>query len=437
MEALLQYVWKHKMFPLKPLVTTDGQAVEVIDAGLQNADAGPDFFNAKVRLGGTVWVGNVEVHDKASSWMAHGHDRDAAYDNVVLHVVGEADAEVATSAGRRVPQLQLDVPPAVRDSYAALLREDSYPPCHAVVPGLDRLTVHGWMSRLLAERLERKTAAIERRVELCGGSWEAALFVTMARNYGFGVNGDAFERWALALPLLAAAHHRDDLFQVEALFMGQAGLLCPEAVPGRYRAEAEREGYFGRLRAEYGYLAHKFGLQPIDWRAWKFLRMRPQNFPHIRLSQLARLYHSRRADLSRLAECASADDMRALLATEVTPYWETHYTFGSTSCRSRKGLSARSLDLLVVNTAVPMLFAYGRHRHDEAMCGRALDIIGQLKAEDNHIVRLWRQCGLKADNAGDSQALIQLKSEYCDRKDCLRCRIGYEYLRKREIKTEG
>ena len=431
MEALLQYAWKHKMFPLKPLVTTDGLAVEVIDTGLQNTDAGPDFFNAKVKLGGTVWVGNVEIHDKSSLWTAHGHDRDAAYDNVVLHVVGEADADAVTSAGRRVPQVQMDVPRSVSDNYAALLREDRYPPCRAVVPGLDRLTVHGWMSRLLAERLERKTADIARRVELCGGSWEAALFVTMARNYGFGVNGDAFERWALAVPLSAVAHHRDDLFQVEAMFMGQAGLLCPEAVPERYRADAEREGYFGKLKAEYDYLAHKFGLQPIDWTAWKFLRMRPQNFPHIRLSQLARLYHSRRADLSRLAECTTADQMRSLLATEVTPYWETHYTFGSTSCRSHKGLSATSLDLLVVNTAVPMLFAYGRHRNDETLCGRAFDILAQLKAENNHIVRLWRQCGLETDNAGDSQALIQLKREYCDRKECLRCKIGYEYLKKR------
>ena len=431
MEALLQYAWKHKMFPLKPLETTDGLPVEVIDTGLQNADAGPDFFNAKVKIGGTVWIGNVEIHEKSSYWTAHGHDRDAAYDNVVLHVASVIDADVVTAAGRRVAQVRMDVPPGVTENYAALLREDRYPPCYAVVPTLGRLAAHGWMSRLLAERLEQKTAAIARRAELCGGDWESALFVTMARNYGFGVNGDAFERWAMSVPLSAAARHRDDLFQIEALFMGQAGLLCPDAVPERYRAEAVADDYFGKMRAEYEYLAHKFGLNPIDWRAWKFLRMRPQNFPHIRLSQLARLYHSRRADLSRLAECASAEQMRALLRTEVTPYWETHYTFGPASGRRRKALSAASLDLIVINTAAPMLFAYGRHRRDEALCARVFDILAQLKAEDNHIVRLWRQCGLEADNAGDSQALIQLKREYCDRKECLRCKIGYEYLKKR------
>ena len=429
MEALLQYVWKHKMFPLGQLATVDGRAVEVIDTGLQNTDAGPDFFNAKVKIGGTVWVGNVELHDKSSAWTAHGHDRDHAYDNVVLHVATEIDGDVATAGGRVVPQMRLEVPQAVAANYEALLSIDRYPPCFAVIPRLDRLTVHGWMSRLVAERLELKTEAIMRRVELCGGSWESALFVTMARNYGFGVNGDAFERWALGIPLQAVARHRDDIFQVEAVFMGQAGLLDPSALPARGRDEAEGDGYYLRLKGEYEYLAHKFGLRPMDPGAWKFLRMRPQNFPHIRIAQLARLYHSRMADLSRLVECASAEQMRGLLATEVTPYWATHYAFGSPCGRSRKSLTQASLDLIIINTAVPMLFAYGRHRRDEALCARAFDMLAQLKAENNHIVRLWSQCGLKADNAADSQALIQLKKEYCDRKDCLRCRFGYEYLR--------
>ena len=429
MESLLQYVWKHKMFPLRQLITTDGLSVEVIDTGLQNSNAGPDFFNAKVKIGGTVWIGNVEIHDRSSYWHAHGHDSDKAYDNVVLHVASDIDAEVFTSEGHRVPQLRLEVPAGVAANHEALLSVDRYPPCYAVLPALDRITVHSWMSRLLTERLEQKTRAIERRVELCCGSWESALFVTMARNYGFGVNGDAFECWAMSLPLLSIARHRDDLFQIEALFIGQAGLLDPSTISPDHRADAQSEGYFERLRNEYQYLAHKFGLSPVDAGAWRFLRMRPQNFPYVRLSQLALLYHSRRADLSRLAECTTADQMRSLLYTEATPYWTTHYTFGIVSRRSRKGLSPASLDLLVINTAVPMLFAYGRHRGDEALCDRAFDIIGQLKAENNHVVRMWSECGVKADNAGDSQALLQLKREYCDRKDCLRCRIGYEYLR--------
>ena len=234
----------------------------------------------------------------------------------------------------------------------------------------------------------------------------------------------------MSVPLQSVGRHRDDLFQIEAVFMGQAGLLDPSALSPRHREAAVGDGYFDRLRGEYQYLAHKFGLRPIEAGAWRFMRMRPQNFPYIRLSQLASLYHSRRADMSRLAECTTADQMRDLLATGVTPYWETHYTFGSVSRRLSKRLSAASLDLLIVNTAVPMLFAYGRYLGDEAMCGRAFDIMSQLKAEDNNVTRLWAECGVKAANAGDSQALMQLKREYCDRKDCLRCRIGYEYLRR-------
>lgn len=418
------------MFPLKPLTTTDGEAVEVIDTGLQNSDAGPDFFNAKVRIGGTVWVGNVEIHEKSSYWKTHGHDKDSAYDNVVLHVAEVIDADVVTAGGRRVAQMQMSVPQDMTADYEALLSEDRYPPCHAVIPLLDRLTAHAWMSRLLAERLERKTADIARRVDACGGSWEGALFVTLARNYGFGLNGDAFERWAMSIPLTAAGRHRDDLLQTEALFMGQAGLLEPSAVPERYLDKAMREGYLERLRGEYAFLRHKFGLTPIDGRAWKFMRMRPQNFPHIRISQLASLYHSRRTDVSRLVECNGAAQMRALLRADATPYWETHYTFGSSGGTTHRSLSAASLDVIIINTAVPVLFAYGRHRGDEAMCSRALDIISQLKPERNRIVRLWNECSLKADSAADSQALIQLKTVYCDRKDCLRCRIGYEYLKK-------
>ncbi len=429
MEQLLHYCWKHKRFPLHPLTTTTGQAVEVIDPGLHNRNAGPDFFNAKIKIDGTLWVGNVEIHERSSDWYAHGHDHDARYDNVVLHVSGMVDAEVTTAAGHRLPQLQLSVPDNVRDHYEQLLRTDSYPPCYTIIPQLSRLMIHAWMSALQTERLEQKTEAIVKRVALCDGSWEAAYFVTLARNYGFGINGDAFEQWALNIPLLAVDHHRDDLFQVEAIFMGQAGLLDAAAVPQRHQQEALADDYFIRLSNEYRYLAHKFGLKPIDHHLWRFLRLRPQNFPHIRIAQLANLYHQRRAGLSKLLECQDVKAAGELLRSTVTPYWETHYGFGTASDKNGKRLSPFSLNLLVINTVVPMLFAYGRHLHDDRLCDRALDFLQQLKAENNHIVRLWQECGLQVDNAGDSQALIQLKNAYCDRRDCLRCRIGYEYLR--------
>ena len=430
MEQLLHYVWKHKLFPLVELKTTDGKPVEVIDPGLHNHNSGPDFFNAKVKISQTLWVGNVEIHNKSSDWFLHGHDKDQAYDNVVLHVTGKPDIEVTNTAGQYIPQMVLEVPSTIRENYEELLRTDQYPPCYQIIPDLTTLNIHAWMAALQTERLEQKTEAIIRRVKRMNGSWENAYFLTLARNYGFGINGDTFEEWATHIPFSAIAHHRDKLFQIEAVFMGQAGLLDINAIPERYQQEALNEGYYAKLRNEYLYLAHKFSLCPMDYKRWKFLRLRPQNFPHIRLSQLANLYYERKTGLSQLVECKDLFSLQSLLSTKVTPYWETHYTFGSISDLNEKNLSPFSMNLLMINTCIPMLFAYGRHSAKEALCNRAFDFLEQLKAENNYIIRLWKECGLTVKNAGDSQALIQLKKEYCDKKECLRCRIGYEYLKK-------
>ena len=431
MERLLHYVWKHKMLPLRELYTTDGRLVELIDSGLYNRlHAGPDFFNAKVKIGGTLWVGNVEIHQRASDWYQHGHDRDPRYNNVVLHVVGEADTDVLTQDQHYLPQLVLEIPPSLSENYEELLHTDQYPPCYKIIPDLTNLTIHSWLAALQTERLEQKTEAIKQRVEQCNGSWEDAYFVTIARNYGFGINGDAFEQWAKNVPLQAVGKHRDDLFQIEAIFMGQAGLLEEKSIPERYRENVLNEGYFNQLRNEYQYLAHKFSMKPMDFTIWRFLRLRPQNFPHIRIAQLANLYYERKAGLSALLECKTIEQLHHLFETHVTPYWETHYTFGSEGPRSQKKTSVSSKNLLIINTAIPILFAVGRHRQKEELCDRAFDLLEQLKAEQNHIIRMWKECGLNVQTAGDSQALIQLKKEYCDRKDCLRCRIGYEYLKR-------
>ena len=432
MEQLLQYVWKHKILPLECLETTDGKALEIIDPGLHNRNAGPDFFNAKLRIGNTMWVGNVEIHEHSKDWFRHGHDSDPAYDNVVLHVVEDVDCDVTNSRGEFIPQIKLCVPVTVTLNYKELLNADAYPPCYRIVPELSQLTVHSWMAALQTERLERKTLDIARRAERANGSWEDAYFITLARNYGFGINGDAFEQWAYNVPLNQVAHHRDDIFQIEAIFLGQAGLLDIDAIPAKYQKEAMNDRYFNRLKNEYKYLAHKFSLTPMNRTMWKFLRLRPQNFPHIRISQLATLYHERKTSLSQLVECMNVDEMRRMLSTHVTEYWATHYTFGAESASNSKSMSPFSINLLMINTAIPMLFAYGRHTCDDTLCDRAFDMLEQLKAEDNHIIRMWKECGLKVATAGDSQALIQLKNEYCDRKDCLRCRFGYEYLKRSE-----
>ena len=432
MEKLLYYIWKYKLFPLRPLQTTDGQPLEVIDPGILNHDAGPDFQNAKVKIGNTIWAGSVEIHQKSSDWFAHGHHEDARYNNVVLHVAEKADQPVITQDGQTPPQMELEVPAYLETNYKALCHTTDYPRCHRVIPRIDTFTVHSWLNALLRERLEQRAETVARRVKTANGDWEQAFFATLARNFGFGINGDAFEEWARHIPLQAVGHHRDDLFQIEALFLGQAGLLDIDTIPQKYREEAANDGYYPRLKQEYDYLAHKFSLQPMDAEAWKFLRLRPQNFPHVRISQLARLYYDQRAGFSRLLEAKTIEELHAMLSTHATTYWESHYTFGCPSYKNAKTLTKASLNLIVVNTVVPVLYAYGITHAQDVFRQRALQLLEPIQAENNHITRLWDECGIRAESAADSQALLQLKKEYCDRRYCLHCRFGYEFLKQKD-----
>ena len=339
MEKLLHYIWKYKLFPLKPLQTTDGLTLEVIDPGTLNRDAGPDFFNAKIKLDGTTWVGNIEIHGRAADWYAHGHHEDTHYNNVILHVTETADRPVVTQDGKTLPQLIVEVPGYLRENYEELCRTTDYPRCHRIIPQIDPFTVHSWMNALLYERLEQRARTVAARVEKLQGDWERAYFITLSRNFGFGINGDAFEVWAQHIPLQAVAHHRDNLFQIEAIFMGQAGLLDFDTIPKKYRDEAIDDDYYPRLKREYDYLAHKFALTPMDAAAWKFLRLRPQNFPHVRIAQLTQLYYNQTAGFSRLLEARTLEELHDMLSTHATPYWESHYTFGCPSHKNAKALN--------------------------------------------------------------------------------------------------
>lgn len=437
MELLLHYVWKNRIFPLQGLQTTDGQTVEVIDTGLHNRHAGPDFFNAKVKINGTLWVGNVEIHEHSRDWHRHRHHHDTTYDNVVLHVCETVDCEIYRTNGEPIPQICLKVPNHIRENYKQLLAEDQYPPCKKAIRDIAPITVSSWINALCIERLEQKTTAITKRAQQTNNDWEATYLTTLARNFGFGVNGDTFETWAQQLPLTAIARHRDNPFQIEALFFGQAGLLEPENIPEKHRKAALTDNYFQQLREEYTFLAHKLTLKPMDGHQWKFLRMRPQNFPHIRLSQLTNLYCLQKTNLSTLTQCTNAEQLKDTLRTAVTPYWRTHYLFGNQSPENTKQLSDTSLQLLLINTAVPILFAYGKHTGNENLCERALNILESLKAENNHIVSLWTACGVKAKTAVHSQALIQLQTNYCNRKDCLSCRFGNTYLKQEKTTTNS
>lgn len=419
MEQLLHYVWKHKIFPLKELKTTTGLPVEVIDAGLHNSDAGPDFFNAKIKINGTLWIGNVEIHNRASDWHLHGHDKDKAYDSVILHVVNEADNEICRADGELIPQMLLDCPEYIVRNFEALVQADRFLPCRSVIKTLPRLMIHSWMSALQTERFSAKADVIMKRLKKNSGNWEDTFFVTLARNFGFGLNGDAFEQWAGIIPLRAVDKHRDNLFQIEAVFFGQAGLL---------EEEIEDE-YYRKLQKEFAYMQHKFNLQTMDASLWRFLRLRPGNFPHVRIAQLAFLYYQERGLFSRVMEAGTVKQIKTILRSRTSDYWETHYQFYHSSPRRTKSLSDSSLNLIIINTVVPFLYAYGRYKSEELLCERAECLLTELKAENNYVIRMWSETGLRVDNAADSQALLQLKKEYCDSKKCLYCRIGFEFLK--------
>jgi len=403
MEKLLHYVWKHKILPLKALLTTDGREIEIIDPGTYNTNQGPDFFNAKVKIGGTLWAGNIELHLKSSDWFKHGHDSDPSYNNTILHIAQVVDCEVTTQEGTHPPQLQLEIPPHLYQNYQELCQTDDYPRCHRVIPSVPTMKVHMWMDALLAERMCQRAQKVQERVDRLNGDWEQATFVTLCRNFGFGLNGDTFERWAMMIPLQGVAKHRDNLFQIEAIFLGMAGLIDDAA-------QVRGDEMAGKWKREFTFLSHKFQLsEPMKSSDWKFLRTRPKNFPHIRILQIAELYHSGKAQMSALTEAKDIKELHRILG------------IGGTSANSR--------NLLIINTIVPLLYAYGTHRADNKLIQKAIALLEELPAEDNYILRQWKACGLNVTTAADSQALIQLKREYCDRKDCLRCRFAYEFLK--------
>lgn len=303
MEELLHYVWKHKLFALKPLQTTDGQPIEIIDPGLANMHAGPDFFNAKIKISDVTWVGNIEIHQQASDWFRHNHHLDPAYDSVILHVASDIDATPTRSNGEVIPQMELHYPPYLLKNYEELIRADRYPACFRIIPQLPSFLLHSWLSTLQVERFEHKTQHIEKLLQEYNHDWENVFFITLARNFGFGVNSDAFEVWAKNIPLAAVNKHRDNLFQIEAFFFGQAGLL----------QELPVDAYTEDIIKEYNYLKQKFGLQPSSDCRWRLLRLRPGNFPHIRIAQLACLYHRSQGLFSQLMETESLKELRNLL----------------------------------------------------------------------------------------------------------------------------
>lgn len=423
MEFMLQYAWSHRMFPLGELRTVTGSVIDVLSTGIQNTDAGPDFVGACVKIDGMVWNGSVEVHLKSSDWYLHKHDNDPVYSNVILHVAQDVNCAVMTMDGRVIPQLQLDIPQRVRDNYTRLIESDKTPKCRDILTSIPHIVISSWFSSLYVERLEQRTGLIMERRKRFDNDWEATLFVTLCRNFGFGKNGDAFEQLARLIPMHALGKHRDDLFQIEAMFFGVAGMLDDTS-------DTTLPEYYHKLSREYHYLKRKFALQSMEPHNWRFLRLRPQNFPHIRIAQLSMMYYSGMINLSKVVNSETVVDLYELLQTHVSDFWTTHYSFrASWSKPVDRILTSSSKDLIIINTLVPLLFAYGKYKSDEFLCEKALRWLSELKPERNHIVKEWRSAGVECRYAADSQAVIQLVRRYCQPKDCLHCRFGHEYIR--------
>lgn len=419
MERLLHYVWKYKLYTATPLITTEGRPVQVIDPGMQNTDAGPDFFNAKIKIDGTLWVGSVEIHDKSSDWLLHHHDTDKAYDCVILHIIGFNDFQPVRTNGNPIPQMLLTVPENILRSIDWLLYREAALPCLDHITGIAPLHIACWMEALLSERLERKTHDIFLLLDAYQTDWNEVFYITLTRNFGFGVNNDAFERLAKSLPLRCIQKQRSSHSQIEAMLFGQAGML----------EEENDDHYYRLLQREYDFLRHKFSLSPMEDFVFKNLRTRPVNFPYLKVAQLAALWVRYDTLFSAILEARSTGEIKKYFRIPPSGYWETHYHFRYASPRKEKTIGENALNILLINTVVPMLFAYGLHNKRPEYCERATRLLESIPPEKNTIVTTFYNAGITVRHAGDSQALIQLKREYCEKKKCLYCRIGFRMLK--------
>ena len=421
MEQLLHYLWKYRLYRPSGLTTTQGDTLEIIDPGLENTDAGPDFFNAKIRINGTVWAGSVEIHQKALDWLAHGHSADKAYENVILHVVETDDGTVFRQNGEAIPQLVLPIPEQVIDNMEWLLTRDSPVACLERLPAIDPVFRLQWMDALLAERLERKTDDILRWLDLYQKDWNEVFYILLCRNFGFGVNSDAFERLARSLPLKCILKQRPSASQVEALFLGQAGLLND--------SNGNRHHYYRFLQQEYSFLRKKYGLEPLEPHIFRNLRLRPDATPHIKLVELAAIWIRHDTLFSSVLSARTPRELKDFFRVPASAFWDTHYNFLRPSPHRKKQLGENALNMLLINTVVPLMFAYGLYHQMDEHKARALRLLASIPPEQNSIISLFSQVGMKPRNAGDTQALIQLKRNYCEQKKCLYCRLGFQLLK--------
>jgi hypothetical protein len=420
-EEFLHYLWKFRLFDQLNLKTTSGESIEVVKTGDHNFDAGPDFFNAKIKVADTLWAGNVEVHIHSADWQKHFHQKDKAYDNIILHVVLNADKQLYRKSGEAVPTIELKdrINEKIHQKYLDFKQSKDWIPCKKQLLTVPQLIINGTLDRLLLERLERKASSINDGLNLNNTNWEETFYQHLARNFGFKTNAVPFELLAKSLPSLILSKHKNSLLQIEAMLFGQAGMLDQHF----------EDKYPQQLQNEYAFLKQKFKLQPIDSHLWKFLRLRPLNFPTIRIAQFACLIFNSSHLFSKIIETERYDDLKNFMEVNVSEYWKTHYTFDKQTKFKTKQLGGDAINNIIINTIVPFLFVYGKQKGREEYTDRSLKFLEQTDGERNSIIKKWDSLGLNVKTAYATQALLQLKNEYCDHKKCLSCQAG-NYLLK-------
>ncbi len=422
-EEFLHFVWKNGLYNADSLSDNDGNQIRVIHPGEYNHDSGPDFFNSRLIINGTEWAGNVEIHIKASHFETHGHHRDHSFDNVILHAVYEKDKLVRNARGQEILTVALEIDDEVTDKYSSLINNPAAIACQDEIAGVDNFYIRSWLQSLMVERLTVKAEAIGRIYSDSGGDWEETFYRVVSRYFGFRVNTEPFEMLARALPFRIIKKHADNLFQVEALLFGTAGLLDE----GLFRNAISDDYYLGLIR-EYKILSSKYSIRPVHGWIWKFSRLRPVNFPTVRLSQLASMLCVSGGLFSRVIESKGINELKMYFEVSASEYWDDHFVFGKRSRTIHKKTGDIATTILLINSVIPVIFFYGRIRNESDHSERALSFLDMIKPEKNAIIGEWQRAGVLPVSASDSQALIQLRNEYCRERKCLDCRIGAKLI---------
>jgi len=414
-EDFLHHVWQHKKFAVTQLQTTIGESIQILHSGQYLQLAGPDFFNAQIIIGNQKWAGNIEIHLKSSDWYLHNHEKDANYDSVILHVVWEHDTPIFRKDNLEIPTLELRNYIALTDvhKYQSLITQKSWIYCENDIHKVNDFIFKNWQERLYFERLERKLSEIAQLLKESNNDWEAVLFCLLAKNFGLNTNGALFLNIAKSIPFSVIRKESFAIENLEALFFGQANMLQTNF----------QDSYPNKLQHDYNYLCHKYTISIRVFDKVEFFKHRPDNFPTIRLAQLAALYHKEHNLFSKIVNVSSITEIYTLFQIEVNDYWETHYNFEKKSVAKKKKMSHSFIDLIVMNTLIPVRFAYEQSLHKEST-QEIIELTTALQPEKNIIIDKFAAIGILAENAFQSQSLLQLKKEYCDAKKCLQCAIG-------------